>query len=84
MGIELPRPSSVFLPNVPDELRTQSPELYDWAQRTKRNLEGAVNDMFANISTIATAINSGTSGTFIISSGGSIIVTSGIVITVTS
>ena len=84
MGIELPRSGSVFLPEVPQTVRDETPALYNWAQGLRRAVQRALNDQFANSIAIATAINSGTSGTFTISSGGSIVVTSGIVITVTS
>ncbi len=84
MGINLPRSGSVFLPEVPQELKEVSPELFTWAQSLKRGVVTALQDAFANSLHIATAISSRTSGTFTISSGGSIVVTSGIVVIVTS
>lgn len=84
MGIELPNAGNVFIPAVPEKLREVSPELFEWVQDFKRAVERGIQDQFSNNLNIATVINSGTSGTFTISSGGSIVVTSGIVITVTS
>ena len=84
MAINLPQPGNIFIPEVPDSVRKVSPELFDWAQKTRRVLQDGLKGAFANSFHISTAINSGTSGTFTISSGGSIIVTSGIVINVTS
>ena len=84
MGLELPNPGNAFIPEVPSEVRKQSPELFDWAQRLRIAVQESVQGQFNNSLHIATAIDSGTSGTFTISSGGSIVVTSGIVINVTS
>lgn len=84
MGINLPNPGNVFIPEIPPGIAARDPALADYLRSFKRSVEDAIRDQFSNNLHIATAINSGTSGTFVISSGGSIIVTSGIVITVTS
>ena len=84
MGIELPQSGSIFVPEVPKEFQQSNPALFDWMQKTKRELERVVDEAFNNTFIVSTAMNSGTSGTFTLSSGGSIVVTSGIVIEVTS
>ena len=84
MSLELPNPGEVFIPDVPASLAKVSPEFVSYMERFKVAVEMAIRDQFTNSLFIATAINSGISGTFTISSGGSIIVTSGIVINVTS
>ena len=84
MGLQLPYPGNIFLPEVPNQIRQDNPDLYDWAQRLRQQTQEAIRQSFDNSLHIATAINLGISGTFAISSGGSIVVTSGIVITVTS
>lgn len=83
MGIELPNPGRVFLPKVPKELES-TPALADYLNKVTAAIEEGLRRGFDNTLHIATAINSGTSGTFAISSGGSIVVTSGVVINITS
>lgn len=82
MAINLPKTGTAFFPQVPEGI--QDPMVANYLQDLRRSMVDMVRGMFSNSFTIATAINSGTSGTFTLSSGGSIIVTSGIVITVTS
>lgn len=84
MGIQLPASGNPNIPAVPRELRVSNPELYDYLNNLRRSIIVVASGMFINAFTVATAINSGTSGVFVLSSGGSIIVTSGIVRTVTS
>jgi hypothetical protein len=84
MGVELPKSGVIFLPAVPPEAAQENPELFRWAQDMRRSIKESIEGLFQNDSVLATALNSGTSGTFTISSGGSIVVTSGVVITVTS
>ena len=85
MGIELPNSGNVFLPAVPSEDRLSDPRvLREAILDVYRHLEELGHALFTNDLHIATAINLGISGTFAISSGGSILVTSGIVINVTS
>jgi hypothetical protein len=84
MGIEMPHAGESLLPPVPDKLRNSDPELYRFLQIMKSHLDRQGSGLFRNDVAIANVINSGTSGTFTISSGGSLIVTSGIVLTVTS
>lgn len=84
MAITLPQQGDVQFPEVPRAIERESKELYEYLKKTQRIMQYAVQGMFNNSFTVATAINSGTSGTFAISSGGSIIVSSGIVIRVTS
>ena len=85
MSIELPRPGALNIPAVPTEesLRNMR-HLKEYLETMRRVLVLSAQGLFDNDLALATAINSGTSGTFTISSGGSIVVTSGIVITVTS
>lgn len=84
MGIQLPSPGNVNVPTVPKKLQKEDPEMYNYLNDLRRAVISVASGMFANTFTVATAMNLGVSGTFAISSGGSIIVTSGIVITVTS
>lgn len=83
MAVELPTPRHVILPQVPSDL-DNTRALYDYLKKLTYVLGQIQQGLFDNDLTMADAINSGTSGTFTISSGGSIIVTSGIVTTVTS
>lgn len=83
MGIELTS-GNIFIPEVPESIKTDSPALYDYLQKLKRGVDNLSRGGFSNSLNIAAAVNLGTSGTFVISSGGSIIITSGIVISVTS
>lgn len=84
MALELPNPGDVFIPDVPASLTKVSPEFVAYMERFKTAVEMSIRDQFTNSLYIATAISLGVSGTFTISSGGSIVVTSGIVINVTS
>lgn len=84
MGINLPTSEQPFLPKVPVSVRDVSTELYDYLEKLDRFLSSANDGFFENDRLITTVINSGVSGTFTLSSGGSIVVTSGIVISVTS
>lgn len=84
MGISLPQEDSIQFPEVPRSVEAKDRDLYEYLKAQQRVLKYAVQGMFNNSFVVATAMNSGTSGTFAISSGGSIIVTSGIVIRVTS
>lgn len=83
MSLDLPS-GNVFVPEVPDSIRTKDSVLYEYLQKLKRSVENVTRGNFSNSMYITAAINSGTSGTFTLSSGGSIIITSGIVIRVTS
>lgn len=84
MAIEITNPTGNILPSVPESLRAENPTLYQYLNDLRRALQRSLTSQFNNSLNLTTAINSGTSGTFTISSGGSIIVTSGVVITVTS
>jgi len=84
MGVELPNPGNIFIPSVPAQIAKKNPELAAFLMQFRSAVDRAIRDQFSNNLHIATAINSGVSGTFVISSGGSIVVTSGIVISVTS
>ena len=84
MGINLPQGESQPVPEVPSVIRDKSPEVYAYLQRMRLYMQDNVRNQFSNVFTVSTAMNLGTSGTFAISSGGSIVITSGIVIRVTS
>lgn len=88
MGIELPQPSNVFLPQVPVEVNQTNVDLYDYLQRLTKALETSLRGYFDNDELIATTINSGTTGTFAITSGAdtlaTFVITSGIVVSVTN
>lgn len=82
-GVNLPIYPS-FMPSVPDEIRQISPILYDYLQVLRLMLIRDGQGDIANAQIIVAAMNSGTSGTFAIASGGHIAVTSGIVISVSA
>lgn len=82
MAIELPNSGAVFIPQVPKDIPDR--ETREYLERLRRAINDSLRDLFSNDTVIQDAINSGTSGTFTISSGGSIVVTSGVVISVTS
>lgn len=84
MGITLPNGDSVSIPEVPVAIKTKYPEVYDYLGKVRVFMQEYSRNQFSNTFTVATAINSGTSGTFVMSSGGHLIVTSGIVIRITS
>ena len=84
MGLELPQAGRVFIPEVPSRIERDNPELANYLRSIRRAIQNGLQGFFSNDDLMTTAINSGTSGTFTISSGGSIIVSSGIVVTVTS
>lgn len=82
MGIDLVKSGNVFLPEVPSTIK--DPAVIDYLRSLRGALSNQVQGLFSNDLLLADALNQGTSGTFTISSGGSIIVTSGVVVTVTS
>ena len=84
MGITLPNPGEVSIPEPPISIKKVDLELYEYLKDLKRSVKVMSEQAFSNSFHIATTLNVGTSGTFVVSSGGSIIVTSGVVITVTS
>lgn len=81
--IRLPT-NPVTLPDVPDAVRTLSPELADYLERFKLVIQQNASGAQANVFVVAKAINSGTSGAFLIASGGHLNLTSGIVISVST
>lgn len=84
MGITLPNSGDESLSQVPTSLSSNNKVVYEYLQSLRQDIAQLKRNLFENDLTLANAVNLGTSGTFTISSGGSIIVTSGIVITVTS
>jgi hypothetical protein len=85
MGVLLPNGEYAYIPSIPKAEELADPhKLHDFLQSLKRAIEENASNNFNNKRTIIAALNSGTSGTFALSSGGSIIITSGVVITVTS
>lgn len=78
MTIELSQ-GNVFFPEVPPGLQKTSPDLYEFLQSLKKQLGGMSQASLSNERKLADAINLGTSGTFTVSSGSQILVTSGIV-----
>jgi len=83
MGITLPTGDILVIPEPPQAMRTENPELYQYFNKLRGALQDFARGQFNNTFTVATAIN-GTSGTFVIASGGHIVVTSGIVISVST
>ena len=83
MGINIGQASNIHLPDVPKNIGDEK-VLYEYMQKFRREIMDAFVGLGGNDQIVFNAVNSGTSGTFTLSSGGSIIITSGIVITVTS
>lgn len=83
-GINLPKSGNVQLPQVPESIRGTNAELYDYLSKMRISLQQVAQDQFANSFIMATAMNLGTSGTFVTASGGHIVITSGIVISVST
>lgn len=81
MTIEMPHARGVFLPRPPSDL---DPKMQEYLRQLITALERQLPGHFDNAYLIAQALNSGTSGAFTINSGGNIVVTSGVVISVTS
>lgn len=84
MGVDLANSEQAFMPETPETLKSVSEDLYEYLERMKRFLDQMSDGTFNNDTLLANAINSGTSGTFAITSGSSIVVTSGIVTSVTT
>lgn len=84
MGVDLPQSANVFLPIIPSAIRKESPALYEYLRKLDSELTKIFRGDFNNVNNVAQAVNSGTSGTFVINSGGHIHVTSGIVISVST
>lgn len=84
MGIALPEGENPVLPPVPLSIKTENQVVYEYLVRLRGSINDFARGQFSNVFTVATAMNLGTSGTFVVSSGGSIVVTSGIVTKVTS
>lgn len=83
-GINLPNSGNIQLPQVPDSVRSVSADLYDYLSKMRISIQQLGQGQFSNSLIMATAINSGTSGTFVVASGGHIAITSGIVISVST
>lgn len=81
MSIDLPQSGTVPLPMVPKGI---DPELREYLVKLNSTLQGLTRGHFNNDLNISTVISSGTSGSFVIHSGGHILVTSGIVTSVST
>lgn len=81
MSITLPKSGSIYLPQVPN---MRDKQIQDYLQKLRNSIQNHFTGYFANDSALASVINSGTSGTFTISSGGSIVVSNGAVVSVSS
>ena len=86
MAIEMPESGSTFIPEVPVNIKNISVDLYDFLQSFKKEVQRINEGMFLNISLIATALNSGTSGVFVITgtSAATFTVSSGVMIAITT
>jgi len=78
MGLNLPNPRNAFLPELPQSMRGK-PE-YQYLQDLKTALELQLAKQFDNTYSI---LSTGTSTTFVDSSGKTVTVTNGIIISVT-
>ncbi len=79
MSVNLPQSGAVFLPNIPKTVKDVSPELYEYLKRLESAVTKNLRGQFNNSNNLAVAINSGTSGTFNVASGGHITVVNGVV-----
>lgn len=84
MSIDLPQTSITVLPAIPKTIKDLSPELNDYLVKLNTTIQGLTRGHFNNDLNITTVISSGTSGSFVIHSGGHILVTSGIVTAVST
>lgn len=82
MGITLPNGDILIIPEPPQTMRTDQPELYQYLNKLRVSIQDFARGQFNNTFTVATAINVGTSGVFLIASGGHLTVSSGIVVAV--
>lgn len=74
MGLNLPNPRNVFLPELPPSLKGK-PE-YQYLQDLKTALEKQFSKEFDNVYSI---VSTGASGTFVDSGGNTVTVQSGII-----
>ena len=84
MAIDLPQSSIKPLPTIPAGMKQSHPLVYDHLQKLHAAIDQLTRGHFNNDLNISNVIGSGVSGTFAIASGGHIVVTSGIVISVTT
>lgn len=84
MSVELPQSGAVFLPIIPTSLRNTNKELYDYLYKLDSVIASLSRGHFNNASNIVEALSSGTSGSFVVASGGHILVTSGVVTAVST
>lgn len=83
-GINFPQSGGASFPSVPDSLEQSDPELYEYLNRQQLVLQQLLGGIVSNDTLIQKAINKGTSGSFVIASGGHILITSGIVTAVST
>ncbi len=81
MAIDLPQTPNTVLPTIPKGI---DPILRDYLIKLNTTLQSLTRGHFNNDLNIANTISSGTSGSFVVASGGHILVTSGIVISVST
>jgi len=79
MSVQLPQSGQLYLPEPPNKIKESSPDLYEYMQKTRKELTRNANGIFDNTNALANAINAGTSGAFTVTSGGTITVVNGIV-----
>ena len=84
MAIDLPQSSITPLPTIPASIKASDPVIYEHFTKLHNVINQLTRGHFNNDLNITTVINSGTTGTFVIASGGHIVVSSGIVISVST
>ena len=86
MPIELPHGGEIFLPAIPPHLQETDVVLFNYLQEMRREVERVNRALFDNTFVVATAMNSGTSGVFVIldSVNATVNITSGVVISITT
>ena len=75
--LNLPRGQGITLPDVPSEVKAESPRAYQYLVDLRRNILEKMSGLVDNDTTLQNAINTGASGTFV-SSGVSFVFVNGI------
>ena len=81
MSIELPNPRTIFPVTVPSSI--QDPALVEYLDYLRRAIEEVYIKAFDNADAIRSVINTGTTGTFVDSTGNTITVKDGLITALT-
>lgn len=82
MSLNLPNGAPAYLPDVPNQIKTKNPEVYDYLVNMRREAIKIMAGLVDNDLAITNVINTGTSGTFV-TSGVSFIFVNGLMTSTT-